>query len=50
MGMVALLVGALVVVALMMYWIFSATARHTELRAQMLNEPAGSAMRRARRS
>lgn len=38
MGMLALLVGSLVVVAALMYWIFSATARHTELRAQVLTE------------
>ncbi len=50
MGMVALLVGSLLVVALMMYWIFSATARHTELRAQMLNEPVRVGAADARRS
>ncbi len=50
MGMVALLVGALLVVALMMYWIFSATARHTELRAQMLNEPGRGGVPRAQQS
>jgi hypothetical protein len=48
--MVALLVGALLVVALMMYWIFSATARHTELRAQMLNEPGRGGLPRVHQS
>jgi hypothetical protein len=49
MGLVAVLVGSLLVLALVMYWIFSATARHAEMRAQALAEPARRADVRARR-
>jgi tellurite resistance protein TehA-like permease len=45
MGPVTVLVLALLVLAVVMYWIFSATARHTELRAKVLAQPARRGVR-----
>lgn len=46
MGSVMVLLAALVVLALVMYWIFGATARHSERRATAPVQP----LRRPRRS
>jgi|APFre7841882724_1041349.scaffolds.fasta_scaffold00465_5 hypothetical protein len=48
MGAVMILLVALFVLALVMYWIFSATARHAERRVDMLAQPARRPRRAAR--